>query len=326
MNYKIKRLLREASYRYHDHFVFPQIAKRNAWYPNINNKNIYVFSSPRGGSTWLTEILTNIPNAVSVWEPLFQYKNKYPELARMPFYWNTHIPESFIWPEAYDFFKRLFNREILYSKLLWMNSLSQVADAEYFVYKFCYGQLLIPWLVKNFDIKPILLMRHPCAVIASQMHRGFTKGKWQFYAPIMPFNEIFTKYNHLFPQINTPEERLSAVWSITNKYAYDYATSSDKCLIVFYEELIINPEKELRKIFNWLNISDNNINVSPLKKPSKTTDSYALKQVGDGITQLHKWKTQLNNTQIQNILKVVNELFGFTIYTEHSMPLNDISI
>lgn len=29
--------------------------------------------------------------------------------------------------------------------------------------------MLLPWIVKNFNVNPILLIRHPCAVVNSQI-------------------------------------------------------------------------------------------------------------------------------------------------------------
>ncbi len=146
-----------------------------------NTQNISIFSSPRGGSTWLAQTLASLLKGNIVWEPLFYKPSKrgilyqafkYPERYALDFKWNPYLPEDVNHEKAFRFFSRLFSKEIVNLELYRYNDLKLVCSKKWFVYKFCYGNNLLPWLVNRFEIKPILLLRHPCAVVASQLHHG----------------------------------------------------------------------------------------------------------------------------------------------------------
>src|SRR5690349_13836871 len=84
-------------------------------------ETILVFSNPRGGSTWMAEILNEIPKSVVVWEPLFKTKLK--GFSNLDFHWHQPIPAGTIWPEARAEFKKLLNRENLALSLYFKNNL-----------------------------------------------------------------------------------------------------------------------------------------------------------------------------------------------------------
>lgn len=61
--------------------------------------NHYIFSSPRGGSTWLMEVIQQITKEPVIFEPLFIGIKKHP-LNKINFGWRQYIPEDAIWEEA----------------------------------------------------------------------------------------------------------------------------------------------------------------------------------------------------------------------------------
>ena len=79
---------------------------------NRAEDQILIFSDPRGGSTWLTEIIKSIPNTAIIWEPLhLKYIH---QLRELNFGWRQYIPEEVDWPQA----KLLFTK-IIEGKVLW---------------------------------------------------------------------------------------------------------------------------------------------------------------------------------------------------------------
>ena len=189
-----------------------------------NAKILSVFASPRGGSTWLAQTLNQIPNSALVWEPLFKY-NKYKINTFNPFAypevdisWNQYIPQDAKWKDAELFFKKLFDRAIVNLKLYRFNDLSQLAESDTFIFKFCFGNNLLPWLVERFEINPILLVRHPCAIVASQLHFGafdWHKTNYKYdYNMRMFADEFYAPYKDVLNTISCVEERLAAEWAM----------------------------------------------------------------------------------------------------------------
>lgn len=175
---------------------------------------------------------------------------------------------------------------------------------------------MLPWLVNNFNITPVLLVRHPCAVVSSQLKRGFYFKK-DFIARLFKgkYKDIYIKYKSIFEEINTTEEYLAAIWAITNIYPVKHKYNNKKWLTVSYESLLINPGKELARLSSWLDIDIEKDDASVFK-PSFTTDdktSFSKK------TQISKWETRLSEKQISVIITTVQK-FGVDFYTKDTEP------
>ncbi|EMR03573.1 sulfotransferase family protein [Cesiribacter andamanensis] len=208
-------------------------AKQQSREKSFNQKNtISLFTHPRGGSTWLAEILKTVPNTALVdeplWRGLFQGNGSIPdpkdgklkETRLLNFYYYQPIPQNVEWPEAEEFFYKLFNREIANLNIYRETNIRQLGKAETFIYKFNFGHLLLPWLRDKFDIKAICLSRHPCAVVASQMKHP-SRQKFMhnpiFYTPEFRYNDVFMAYDAIFRKLKQPEEILAAIWALNTK-------------------------------------------------------------------------------------------------------------
>jgi len=298
----------------------------------LNNGSIIsIFATPRGGSTWLSNILRQIPGSTLIWEPLFRHPSykinilnpfAYPHVRDLGFWWNQHIPENAEWPEAERFFTKLFNREIVNLKLYRYNKLKNVPNSEIFIFKFCFGNLMLPWLVNRFEIKPIFLIRHPCAVVASQLNYGafsymkkspvINVPRWaKFYEYYLPFEEILKT-------VQTPEESLAVRWALTNQYLLHHSKNNRAWLTIAYESLLLNPIEELKRIENWIE-RPLAVNAEMFQTASFTSHQKEI----DPIVQISAWKNKLTSEQIQNILGVVKSM-GIHCYDENILPDLDL--
>jgi len=289
----------------------------------IKNDTITIFASPRGGSTWLSNILMALPKTALIYEPLF--RNLYPELQKLNFDWNQHIPQSDDWPEAYEFFRKLLNREIVNAKIYRRNRFRDLGGSELFIYKIVRGNLLLPWLVDRFNINPILLIRHPCSVVASQLNHpgwGWVNRFTNYYIPQGRGHDVWKPYVSIFKHIKYPEEVLAAEWSILNKYLIDHPYNNDKWLTIAYESMLLNPEKEIQRIFNRIcqKIPKNIEQV--IKDPVNTRDEQSEKLIRSG-EQLTIWENRLTQIQIARILNIVGE-FDIQFYNRDPFP--DLSL
>jgi hypothetical protein len=301
---------------------------RNRFEDNLNNDSIVsIFAVPRGGSTWLAGILNQIPRSALVWEPLFRHPRyrinflnpfAYSEVRNIGLWWNQHIPEEAEWPEAEDFFRKLFNRELINLKLYRYNTIRTIPGSELFIFKFCFGNLLLPWLCARFNIRPILLVRHPCAVIASQLNYGafdYMKKNPQINVPRWTrFYEYYLPFERILEDIKTPEESLAVRWAMANIYPLQHKHNNKKWLTVSYESLVKNPEEELNRIKEWTR-KDISVSERMLNTASFTSHKNRI----DPQKQLAAWKDKLSKEQIRNILRVIR-LVGIDFYDEDIMP------
>lgn len=305
---------------------------KNRFRNNLNNDSIIsIFSAPRGGSTWLAEILSQIPDSSLVWEPLFRHPEvslsrinpfSYPNPKKIGIWWNQYVPENESWPELEDFFERLFNRELVNLKLYRHTYLENVSRSKFFIFKFCFGNLMLPWLTKRFAIKPILLVRHPCAVVASQLKFGgfrYMKKNPKVNVPTWTkYHEYYFPYEEIMRTVDTPEESLAIRWALTHVYPLNHPKNNVDWLTVSYESLLMNTQSELERIKNWTGI-DFHFDEKRIKKASFTSHKEKI----DPPSQILNWKKNMSLQQISSVLDIVKSV-GINIYNDEAMP--DLSL
>lgn len=293
----------------------------NRFKDNISpDKSILIFSNPRGGSTWLAELFKTIDNSLLIWEPLKRYKLSV--FNKLGFYWHQPIPESEIWPEAYSAFKKLLNLEISSQTLYVHNNTLSIPFSRNYIFKFCFGNMLLPWVVQNFNVNPILLTRHPCAVVSSQMKHeswdGIKGGHISYEIEEFRYNDEYLKYKNILKHIKTQEEHLAATWSFTTVNTIMHPQNDIKWITVSYESLYQNFDEEINRIFGRLGIPIPEKIYDAKLNPSKTTKTDSVDKIHTG-DQLHQWKKTLSKKQIENILGITRE-FGITFYDDSPEP------
>ena len=269
----------------------------------FNDSSVFIItSSPRSGSTWLGNMLDNCKNTVFLFEPL--HLKQVPAVQRAGFDWRTYKNPNEEWLAGKSLLSKIFRGEIINEWIAWEIVLSRSFFAQRLIIKFVRATRLLPWICKNFNLPaPILLIRHPCAVIASQLKSS----DWNNMSrpSIPPFLDDHPHLQFLIKSANSVEEYLAITWCL------DYFPAFTSSLpypwqIITYEELMVDPHKALDKIkLHWDFVSE--VEHSVVNKPSKVTYS-------SGISGLDGWIQKLSSEQKEKIMHIVNA-FGFTFYT-----------
>lgn len=278
--------------------------------------NFYVFSDPRGGSTWLAEMLCNIPRTAILWEPLMPKYVK--EVRELGFSYRQHIPVDSVWSEARNAFDLINSGKVINEWTTLKSSEKQFLNAERLLVKYCRGNALLPWFCQQYTFRfiPIYLIRHPFSVVCSQLKQGGWDYTFsEFHIPKSPYNEIYITHEHYLKSLTTKEEALVASWCITN--LIPLRDNHKNWHEVYYEDLVLFPEKEIGKIFELWGLEIPALVLDEVRRPSSTTISIA--SAVDPIEQLSKWKRQLSPDQIARMSKVI-EYFGLEYYDNSIYP------
>jgi hypothetical protein len=299
----------------------------------INRENtICLFCQPRGGSTWLAEILLHIQGSVLIDEPLWRGKmktpwekpelsdRKVPEIADLDFYFNQYIPEFEEWPEAKTVFDKILSGRSRSKGLYEEQDYVRMKNRGIYITKFCYANLLMPWLIRQFDFKSILLTRHPCAVIASQLKHTSWKNL-KIDEPVVwdefPYTDFYRSKVEKVGKIGNIETFLAVVWALNFQQTAMHPQNNQDWLTVSYERLSLYFESEIHRINQHLP-SDLNPDIIDREKPSKSTSFQT-----NGKPIFHKkvaaWKKELTKKQISDILGVL-ERFDIDIYNQYAEP------
>ncbi len=278
---------------------------------HFNQKQVYILtSSPRSGSTMLSNALKAIHKSYVLFEPL--QLNHVPEAKAAGFSWRTYAHPKSKWPKGKAFLENIFKGRIINAWTSKEISLGEVLNSNTMIIKFVRANRLLPWICSTFNVpKPILLLRHPCAVIASQIKSP----DWNTVGrPDTPeFIENFPLFKLALLKTETVEEHLAAQWAMDQIPAL-MQSNTGNIIVITYEELLLYPKQTLSKIFNSWNLEiDINDALYRLKKPSSVVYK-------SGISGIDGWKKQLTIIQTKKVLNVVNSM-GITFYN-HELEAN----
>lgn len=274
---------------------------------------LVVAGAPRSGTTWLAELVQrSVPDSATCFEPLhLRYMRRAVEAG---YFWDTYVPEDRDWPEG-----EAYMRDVLQGKAMnsWTASHTSCASCwrpRRWIVKFVRANLMLGWLHRRFGLGPIgLIMRHPCATVASQLHL-----EWKA-RHIPAFPTIYKEYPKLRAYVDTlesPVEYMAANWCLLHwvplRRPLPYPFH-----IVTYEGLVANGASELGSLLEQWGYRVPEEVETLLSRPSLTTGKGAA--VRTGSNPLHAWKSRLSSEQTQSILAVV-EAFGLDFYTEDAEP------
>lgn len=262
-------------------------------------------SSPRSGSTLLGQALATIPDSCVLFEPL--HPQQVPEAAASGFSSRTYVNPEAEWPDGEAFLRRVFEGRVINSWTSREMSLREAYKSKKLIIKFVRLNRLLPWISRTFEVPPpILLLRHPCAVIASQLRMGWADGQRPDNPPYL---DKYPMFQSALSKTESDVDHLAALWSL-DQLPPLLQQPPLPWTIVTYEELVLRPEAALGRIFQRWDLTDVDMELatSKLKVASSTVNTGA-------ISGINGWKKQLTREQVSRILRTVSA-FGLEFYTE----------
>lgn len=231
-------------YHYYQNQKFRKLEEFNNF---ASEQQLLIFSNARGGSTWLTEILTQIPNTAVIWEPLNLTENN--SVKKIGFGWQQYIPENFNWPEAKEALQKILSGKELNRTTTFFerNDVNKYKIAKKLIIKFVNGNALLPWITTQFNLKykPIYLIRHPFAVAASSVkHGAWDNIQPGFRIPEMKFNQRYLEHADFLKTLNSLEEKIVAEWCLSNLPTLRNENNNKNWITVNYDwSFLKNPLK-----------------------------------------------------------------------------------
>lgn len=281
-------------------------------------ETIIVVSTGRGGSTWLTEILATLPGYTVIWEPLHLGNN--PECREHGFDWQNYIPRGTEAPRRLAYLQQLLTGENLSTQILTsleFRPARLLQPTGGYLVKFVNANMMLPWITDTFPVSAVLLIRHPCAVVASQIEQG----AWDHVTKenmTVP-EELFDDYPHLatvFDKIETHEEVLAFEWALQTCVPLRAAPPQPWCLVT-YEDLVVDGPSTVAAIFDYLDRPVPDAAAEQLHVPSATSSDHLEEK--DGTDRLNTWRERLSPEQADQILTVAHEV-GISCYNETLRP------
>jgi hypothetical protein len=275
--------------------------------------SVFLAGTGRSGSTWLSDIINYRNEYRYLFEPFHPGHGVAPVFGARRYLPPTNSAEMFLSPARAILEGRVRSR--------WVDKYNHRIVSRKRLIKEVRANLLLGWLRAHFPSTPIvLLLRHPCAVVASQM----ALKDWDWSVVLGNFSsqpELMAE--HLEPFRSQLESPMSEVEQHAVAWAIDYFVPLRELRpgdahVLFYEHLVADPAQHLPPLFAFLRSPYERAVLRVLQRPSAVSRPDSAIVAGGSI--LSDWSTRLSPEDVRTILRVV-ERFGLDIaYSDRADP------
>lgn len=275
---------------------------------------LVITGDPRGGTTWLMEVLSAWPGTAINWEPLHHLHGVVPEALR----WGKRpfIPEHDRDAERLRVMRELLTAQRSTEWTLRYCSKEQAQGAERILTKFVRANLLLPWMTSTIDFerKPILLLRHPVPTVLSHL-KAFPDPSHSAPTIRIP-DQIFTeRYVEHEPYLNGLQpglERMLAMWCVNNLSTLRHPRHGIDWIVVHYEDLLLDPAPSLERIAAAWGLPAAPWIEHARRDRSSATD-FTRDRLSEPSAQAAKWMQRIDAAQAARLQGILDH-FGIGAY------------
>ncbi len=304
--------------------------------------NIILFSVPRSGSTWLSEVLTYKNGIRKVHEPdnelnsyfglhhkvglprfpfltADDHNEKYKRLFQIALHHN--IADQASWQNK--LIKKIYGlkKEKLQSNLaqngvamqnpismskFWLDMVTGNRSEQKTLIKTVHASLAVPFLVKHLKFKPVILTRHPLNVYSSYVNLNMPDGNRKLYQDL-----ALLEYFGIQP-VDSAHEKTSDYLAGYQLGVFEIVAKSyrslDKIQFVDYEQVISNPFEEVERLCSQLNIQFDTNTKAFMESKFKVGKGYDTNRKIDGHDSV--WEKRLSTQEVDEFLKGYEFAFG----------------
>lgn len=295
--------------------------------------DIFIFSTQRSGSTLLFDMTASQSGMKAVGEPLQERKqpitrrylpNLYSRYVQMDTAMEAGMARYFDDLLAGRFvggFERSYDRRNPRHHYITDRNVVKILRANH----------LLPWFIERFPGRYVFLVRHPIPVALSRARNGWI-------APLKAFSEQRNWYSRLTAEqrdfvatcrdAGTVVQHL-AVWFLEHvgmpeviESIVSSAPVVPPLTILFYEEMLLQPEATLNTLVDTLAIDDVDAFRRSLHRPSRSSrysESATHTAIHDGDTRklIERWQSTVD-TQIIRLTGEALRVFGIPWYEPES--------
>lgn len=274
--------------------------------------DVFLAGSGRSGTTWVQELINHARDHRVIFEPFlgtvvpfcrhFERKQYLREADDSPAFLGP--AQTILSGEFRNEWTDQYNDRPVYHKRL-------IKDIR--------ANLLLHWLRRHFPTVPIIfLMRHPCAVVSSQL-----RGRWGLHAADLLrqpqlVGDFLAPFAGLIRCAQDDFDNLLLVWCVEN-YIPLQQFKRGEIFLLFYEELVQHPEREVARLFRFIKRPVEPGAFEQLRRPSAQSRRWSA--VVTGGDPLDSWRRHLDTHHVRRAVQLLR-LFGLDeLYDEGSLPV-----
>jgi len=277
-------------------------------------QTVLLAGAGRSGTTWVEEVINSDNDYRMMFEP---FHSKYVDLLTE---WNyvqylrvNENNEKFLKPATSILTGNIRND--------WIDKFNKRIFSQKRLIKDIRAQFILKWIKHNFpEIPIILLLRHPCAVANSRLKLGWNTHLEDILVQDDLMEDFLNPFKEKLENAKDKDlfDRHIYMWCIQN-YIPLKQFNEGEVLVIFYEDICINPETEIERIFSFIGEEISSKTIDKVKKPSALSQKDSA--VVSGTDLVGSWRKNISNDQIERAFEILS-IFGLQkIYDKSNFPL-----
>lgn len=271
-----------------------------------------IAGSGRSGTTWLQEVLNHRGDHRVIFEPFWG--------ARVPlcvaFDGRQYLRPCDSAPQMASAARRIVRGEL---RNEWTDQFTRWGKVyRKRLIKTIRANLLLKWLHGLVPWMPVVfLMRHPLAVVESQLRKGWEYEPSNLFRSDPLVADHLAPFAHLPAQCGDPWERNLLFWCIEN-YVPLRQFHRGEIHIAFYESLVSDPQDEIRFVFGHLG----RVGDPPAEERAAVPSSlaHAGGPIAAGEDPIGFWRKSVSADQLKRSREMLSAFRLDRIYGEGPMP------
>jgi hypothetical protein len=296
-------------------------------------KNFLVTGSNRSGSTWVGKVLASNRTVDTIIEPLnlnrvqrfrkFDLEYWYPKVtpdSSETLRQNVHdIVASYLNTPLYSPVSAMFRSYEGHSLFRSFKIRLRRALKPVKLLKDPTAIFSVPWLVDQFDLKAVILIRHPAAYVLSIKEKEW----WFDFENLLNQKDFFTgMLRPLRTEVETYQsdrenrsivENASLLWKVFYTRVLEYKQEHPEWYYCTHEALSLDPRSEFKKMFAYLDL-EFNTDVEHFIE-SSTQATLGGEFVRDSRSNATKWQQKLNIQEQEQIRTITWDVAKY-FYTD----------
>jgi hypothetical protein len=277
--------------------------------------SILLAGGGRGGTTWIAEMI-NFDNAFRfIFEPFWGEKVPAARSFHNPQYIRpNNVDPTFLDPARQVMSGRIRNGWTDFHNRRLVSNRRLIKDIR--------ANLFLMWIRRNFPQTPIvMLMRHPCAVVSSRLHSGWTDNLQAILDQRPLVEDWLEPFRERILAAKPGFEAHLFRWCIENWVPMQQFREGE-IYLAFYEEFCEQPADAIAGLFGYLGRPVTDEVFSAVDKPSSQTwrKNSAVKF---GERMADRWRKHVTAAELAMTLKVLTEFGLETVYGEDTLPNAD---
>lgn len=231
---------------------------------------VLVTGTHRSGTTWVGQMLS-LPSHIAYLHEPFNPVYKASGYGIQPSYWYQHAGDGYP-----SFYRKKLEKLLKFRAVPPSDSRFQglgdfkvylKRNYELLTYRWRCSRALVkdplalfsvPWLVREFDMQPVILVRHPAAFVHSVTRQGWRFDFRQLLdQPQLMHERLFAFRDQMMDAAGfnwSAVAEATLLWQVTHSVIQQYEDARPGWLFVRHEDLSTYPVAEFRKLYELLDI------------------------------------------------------------------------